>query len=50
MVHVAIRTIGLKYFPVAKDAMDRVILGDYADDDDSDEDAARWPNMTQPQT
>ena len=44
---VMIRTIGLRYFPVTKEAMERAIQGDY--DDYQGMDHRRWPNVTQAQ-
>lgn len=46
MAQVMIRTIGLRYFPVSKEAMERAIQGDY---EDSEMDHRRWPNVTQAQ-
>lgn len=47
MVQVAIRTIGLRYFPVTKEAMERAIHGDFDGHDDQMENR-RWPNVTEP--
>jgi hypothetical protein len=41
---VVLRTMGMKYFPVSADAMERAIQNDYA----STRDDRRWPNVTEP--
>lgn len=44
-VQVTVRTVGLRYFPVTVEAMERAIRGDY---DNSEEIPLRWPNVTEP--
>ena len=45
-LQVGVRTVGLRYFPVSKEAMEAAIQGDLMSDFD---DSRHWPNMTLPQ-
>ena len=45
---VVLRTMGMKYFPISVEAMERAIQQDYDSVQGSDDDHQRWPNVTRP--